>query len=141
MAKNAKQHPTIRLYSPQTGVEWRCVNELVYMEGHLNYTWLHWTDMTQLLVPYTIKRFAEKLPTTCFGRIHRKFVINYVFVDEWDLRHKACSVFLSTGISLPISRRHRDFFIEKRKAELVILRDDNTDHTGVSPPVGSSPSR
>ena len=140
MAKDAKQHPTIRLYTPQTGVEWRCVNDLVYMEAQLNYTWLYWTDKTPLLVPYTIKRIVEKLPTTCFVRIHRKFVINYMFVGGWDLRHKACSVFLSIGISLPISRRYRDFFMEKQKTELATLRDGSSAHTSVSLPVASSPN-
>lgn len=135
MAKDAKQQPTIRLYTPQTGVEWRCVNDLVYMEAQLNYTWLHWTDRTPLLVPYTIKRFVEKLPTTCFVRIHRKFVINYEFVDGWDLRHKACSVFLSTGINLPISRRYRGFFREKQNAELATLGDGSSAHTSGGLPV------
>ena len=104
---DAEQSPTIRLYVPQRGVEWRCLQELVYVEGHHNYSWLHWTDAPKLLVPYTIKRFAEKLPITCFGRIHRKFMINYHFVTAWDLRVKASSAVLSTGVNLPISRRYR----------------------------------
>ena len=140
MSKDENQQPTIRLYMPQTGVEWRCINELVYMEAQLNYTWLYWTDRPQLLVPYTIKRIVEKLPATCFVRIHRKFVINYTFVDGWDLRYKDCSVFLSTGISLPISRRCRDFFMEKQKTELATLRDGSSVHTSVSLPVASSPN-
>ena len=110
-------YPSIRLFESQTGVEWRCLRGLVYMEGQHNYTWLHWDDTPKILVPYTLKRFVEKLPVAHFGRIHRKFMINYSFVAAWELRHKACCAVLSSGTRLPISRRYRALF--KQKAAFV----------------------
>lgn len=100
--------PLMRVYH-NGGTQFRHVQELVFLEGCGNYTWLKWRDGGRVLVPYTMKSILASLPATYFMRLHRHFAVNRLFVDGLQLFSNDTSrVCLTTGtMSLPISRRRR----------------------------------
>ncbi|MVM28523.1 response regulator receiver protein [Spirosoma sp. HMF4905] len=104
--------PPLRVYTNDTGVQWLNVVDLVYLEGEINYTWLHWTDGRRLLMPYTLKRLASKLPPAWFLRLHRHYMVNLRFIEKVELKSNKPEVHLLTGVYLPISRRR---WVELRK--------------------------
>jgi len=97
--------PPLRVYESDTGAQWLAVADLVYLEGELNYTWLHWANGRRILVPYTLKRVEARLPPKWFVRLHRHFMVNRQFIDRIDLTSTSPLCYLLTGTDLPISRR------------------------------------
>lgn len=74
--------PPLRVHSKATGVQFRSVGELVYLERLSNYTWFFWVDGSQTLVAYTLKRLWAKLPPGCFIRLHRHYLVNHQFMER-----------------------------------------------------------
>ncbi|GAB3952145.1 hypothetical protein GCM10028805_33560 [Spirosoma harenae] len=97
--------PPLRVYDSDQGAQWRAIADLVYLEGEANYTWLQWADGERILMPYTIKRFASKLPANWFIRLHRHYLVNRRFVEWIEHTPTGAVVHLATGAALPVSRR------------------------------------
>ena len=97
--------PPLRVYDNDTGAQWLAIVNLVYLEGKVNYTWLHWADGRRILVPYTLKRLEAQLPTPCFVRLHRHLLVNQLFIHSVKITANKPLFSLLTGTSLPVSRR------------------------------------
>ncbi|MVM36439.1 response regulator receiver protein [Spirosoma sp. HMF3257] len=95
----------MRVYQNHQGAQRLAVADLVYLEGDLNYTWLHWVDGQRSLVPYCLKRLSASLPPTWFVRSHRHYLVNCQFINRIEVRSKKAILYLHTGESLPLSRR------------------------------------
>ncbi len=97
--------PPLRVYLTGTGAQWIPIADLMYLEGEASYTWLQWENGHRLLVPYTLKSFEAKLPSTWFIRLHRRHLVNRRFINRVDNDLNGPCVYLTTGMRYPVSRR------------------------------------
>ena len=78
-------------------------NEILFFEGDVNYTWIHFTSGRQRVIARTLLYIEQKTDTENFIRISRKYLVNRKFITEVGTDY----VVLSNKIILPISRRRR----------------------------------
>ncbi|QDK83602.1 LytTR family transcriptional regulator [Spirosoma sp. KCTC 42546] len=105
----------MRVYDNCSGAQWLSVADLVYLEGELNYTWLQFANGRRILVPYTLKRFEDKLPASWFIRLHRHHMVNRKFIERVECDASGPVFYLVTGVILPVSRRR--WFILRRQLD------------------------
>ena len=86
------------------------VNFVIMLKGQANYTTFIMTDGSEQVVAYTLKYFEPFLETHGFQRIHRGFMINPKFIKEYC--NAECIVTMKNGMSMKVSRRRKDAFLE-----------------------------
>ena len=82
-------------------------NEILFFEGDINYTWIHFTSGKQQVIARTLLYIEQKTDTENFIRISRKYLVNRKFIMEI----KEGFVVLSDKTVLPISRRRKREFL------------------------------
>lgn len=75
------------------------------IKGVRGYSWLYWSNGTKQMMAYTIKHYADLLPTNDFIRVHQNCVINRNFVQKTQLTHRGPLLRLASGAEIMISRR------------------------------------
>ena len=80
---------------------------IVYCESDSNYTTLHFTDKTKIVVSKTLKEVEEMLMHYHFFRIHHSFVINLTQVNRY-VKTDGGSIEMTDGAQLPISRQRKE---------------------------------
>jgi two-component system LytT family response regulator len=92
-----------------TGYRMKKINDIIYCEGDHNYTNIHLVNNESLLVSKTLKFIEELLPEEIFFRIHKSYLINLNYVEQYS-RTDGHLVHLDNGKRLEIaSRRIEDF--------------------------------
>ena len=98
------------------------IKEIVYIEGDRNYQKVVLKDKTSQNIRVALGSLEEKLHEHGFIRIHKGYLLNYLYIrsianDE---------VYLTTGISLPMSKKRKDEIMKRymemsRKNSAVII--------------------
>ena len=98
------------------------IKEIVYIEGDRNYQKVVLKDKTSQNIRVAMGQLEEKLRAHGFIRIHKGYLLNYLYIrsianDE---------VYLTTGISLPMSKKRREEIMKQymeisRKKSTVII--------------------
>ena len=98
------------------------IKEIVYIEGDRNYQKVVLKDKTSQNIRVAMGLLEEKLSDHGFIRIHKGYLLNYLYIrsianDE---------VYLTTGISLPMSKKRKDEIMKQymaisRKNSAVII--------------------
>ena len=98
------------------------IKEIVYIEGDRNYQKVVLKDKTSQNIRVALGSLEEKLREHGFIRIHKGYLLNYLYIrsianDE---------VYLTTGISLPMSKKRKDEIMKQymemsRKNSAVII--------------------
>ena len=79
-------------------------NQVVYMEGAVNYTTLYFKNGEKEIFAYTLKAFETNSNINQqFKRIHKAYLVNGLYVEDWQRRQ----VLLVGGGKLPIARRRQ----------------------------------
>ncbi len=78
-------------------------NEVLFFEGDVNYTWIHFHSGKQRVIARTLLYIEQKTENENFIRINRKYLVNRKFIVEI----KEGFVVLSDKTVLPISRRRK----------------------------------
>jgi DNA-binding LytR/AlgR family response regulator len=78
-------------------------NEILFFEGDVNYTWIHFASGKQKVVARTLLYIEQKTDTENFIRINRKYLVNRKFITEIGADY----VVLTDKTVLPISRRRK----------------------------------
>ncbi len=91
---------------------WVAFSQIVRLEGIGNYTTCVFADGSRLLVALTIKRLHDRMPPGAFLRLHRKHLVNRVYVavsqpDEYWLR-------LTNGDRVAVARRRAEMVSRSR---------------------------
>jgi DNA-binding LytR/AlgR family response regulator len=78
-------------------------NEILFFEGDINYTWIHFATGKQKVLARTLSYIEQKTNTENFIRINRKYLVNRKFIEEVGNNF----VVLTDRTVLPISRRRK----------------------------------
>jgi DNA-binding LytR/AlgR family response regulator len=84
-------------------------NEILFFEGDINYTWVHFATGKQTVIARTLLYIEQKTNTENFIRINRKYLVNRKFIAEVGNDF----VVLTDSTVLPISRRRKRGFLER----------------------------
>jgi DNA-binding LytR/AlgR family response regulator len=82
-------------------------NEILYFEGDVNYTWIHFKSGQSKIVAHTLLFIQQKTESQNFTRISRKHLVNRKFIVEVGSDY----VMLANKTVLPIARRRRRSFL------------------------------
>lgn len=89
------------------------INFVIMLKGQANYTTFILSDGREKVVARTLKYFEPFLQTHGFQRIHRGSMINPKFIKQYCKVESL--VTLKNGISLKISRRRKNAFLESNE--------------------------
>ncbi len=89
--------------------------DIIYLEADTNYTTIYLTNNTKLVSSRTIKTFEDVLNKKVFFRTHRSFIINMASHLKKFSRKDGNVVIMSNNVSVPISRRILQEFLEQVK--------------------------
>lgn len=95
------------------------ISEIVYIEGDRNYQKVCLKDGNVQNVRIPLGSLEEKLKAHGFIRIHKGYLLNYLYIRSM----RTDEVLLTTGASLPISSKRKD---EIMKEYLEISRKNST---------------
>ncbi len=84
---------------------------IVRVEGEGNYSVFHFNDGTQLTVSLTLKRLESRLPANVFVRLHKKHIVNLLYLKGINAHRRQLTVDLTTGEQLDVSRRKSALFL------------------------------
>ncbi|MBB3838640.1 two-component system LytT family response regulator [Runella defluvii] len=79
------------------------MSQLVCMEGSGNYAYIYTSDGRRYLVSKTLKSYADILDKTVFLRVHKSWIINLAFLQDYCEDDR--SLRLQGGREIAISRR------------------------------------
>ncbi|MCU0470660.1 MAG: LytTR family transcriptional regulator DNA-binding domain-containing protein [Arcicella sp.] len=82
------------------------LQEIIMLEGMINYTVLHLRSGRRVLIPRTLKLFEILLVNYDFLRTHRGFMINCEHLRSID--REGVSMILTNNLQAMVSRRRRD---------------------------------
>ena len=97
--------------SPE-GIVYLDTDNIVYLQGDINYTHIHLIQGNKITSSKTLKDFEQLLPVKQFFRIHKAHIINLSYVTKY-LKGDGGEVIMSEGSSLEVSRN--------KKAELLAI--------------------
>jgi two-component system LytT family response regulator len=84
---------------------------ITWLEGKGNYTVVHFSDGSEMIVSLTLKKLEGRLPTEIFVRPHKKSIINLLYLQE--IRPgKSMSICLTNGSEIEVSRRKTTQFMK-----------------------------
>ncbi|GAB4018749.1 LytR/AlgR family response regulator transcription factor [Spirosoma koreense] len=78
--------------------------DIIWLEGSGNYTYIHTRDKRRYLMAKTLKMFEAELTGSSFARIHKSHVVNLAHVRTINFGDDA-SIELQGGRTLAIARR------------------------------------
>ncbi len=82
-------------------------DEIEYLKAEGNYTKVHLTNGTSILVSKNLKRFEDQLLQNHFIRIHRSSIVNINEITGY-LKGKTAQITLSSGKHLEVSNSKRE---------------------------------
>ena len=88
-------------------------DDIIFLEGKINYTLIFLADGSNLFVATTLKQLQKRLSFACFFRVHKSQIVNLRFVEERE--NQAEKIFLSNGVLVKISRRKKTKFLNSLK--------------------------
>ncbi|GAB3327267.1 hypothetical protein GCM10027299_27650 [Larkinella ripae] len=84
---------------------------ITWLEGKGNYTVVHFTDGSEMIVSLTLKKLEGRLSSEIFVRPHKKCIINLLYLQE--IRSgKNTSICLTNGCEIEVSRRKTTQFMK-----------------------------
>ncbi len=84
--------------------------ELIWIEGHVNYSKLYLANQSTLFLAITLKKVLEKLDECQFVRIHRSQVVNINYLGAFKVTFNSISF---NNKTIPIARRRRAYVQSK----------------------------
>jgi len=78
-------------------------SDIVMIEGNRDYITIYTARGRKLLTLQTLTQILEKLPSNCFARVHRSFIVNLARCDALDKHHIQLG-----NYQAPIGKSYRD---------------------------------
>lgn len=92
------------------GISKLVINDIWYVEASDKHSKLVLNVNKEVESTFLLKEFVELLPYNQFCRIHRKYLINLSYVEEFDSQNSF--VLFKNSMRLPVARRRKDAFIK-----------------------------
>jgi two-component system, LytTR family, response regulator len=84
---------------------------ITWLEGKGNYTVVHFSDGSEMIVSLTLKKLEGRLSSEIFVRPHKKCIINLLYLQE--IRPgKSMTICLTNGCEIEVSRRKTTQFMQ-----------------------------
>jgi two-component system LytT family response regulator len=109
MVNNRKVPDTIALPT-NIGLTFTTVNDIIHCVADGNYTRIHFTDKSELLLSKTLGDVEELLSDYSFFRIHHSSLINLKQVKKY-IRGEGGEVIMSNGQNLAVARTRKADFL------------------------------
>lgn len=107
-----KKAVTQRIAIPTSeGLQFLRLNEIIYLEANVNYTFFYVANGQKYIVSRTLKDFEEMLPVDTFVRIHNSYIINKDFAEKY-IRGDGGQVVLTNGAILDVAKRKKAEFLK-----------------------------
>lgn len=107
---SAKDRKDFKLALPTSeGIYFFHPEEIIRMEGEINYTWFHFSNRKPLLISKTLKEYEDLLNDHGFLRIHKSHLINKMHVVNYT---RNGTLTLSDRSQVDISRRRKEIILE-----------------------------
>lgn len=89
-------------------------DDILYLEGNINYTLIHLQNGKVRLSPRTLLYHIQHSLNDSFVRVHRAFCVNKIHVKDLQPIDIKCvtHIFLKNGTQLSVSRRKRKSLCE-----------------------------
>ncbi|MCF8357933.1 MAG: LytTR family DNA-binding domain-containing protein [Prolixibacteraceae bacterium] len=114
---NSRQTANKKIALPTTDkIEFHEIKTILRCEGEINYTNFHFTNGSKLLISKTLAEFEEILEPYGFVRTHKTHMVNLQHVKTFN-KADGCSLTLTNGTSVPVSRRRKMYVLEKLKPQ------------------------
>jgi DNA-binding LytR/AlgR family response regulator len=81
------------------------IKNVVLLKGDSNYTTFHFKFGKEKLVARTIKFFESHLEAQGFLRVHRRYLINPLYIQKYDEQNEV--LMMANGLEATISRRRK----------------------------------
>ncbi len=108
---NKNSNP-VRIAIPTTdGLKFVKTDEIIYLEAHVNYSYIYTSSKQKHIVSRTLKEFEDLLPASTFIRIHHSYIINKNFTDKY-IRGEGGQVVLTNGVVLDVAKRKKAEFLK-----------------------------
>ena len=91
------------------------MHQIVRLEGEGNYTLFHFVDGSHLMVSLTLKKMESRLSPTVFVRLHKKNIINLLYLDGIFPERQQLKISLVNGDRVDVSRRKASRFMKRVK--------------------------
>lgn len=105
--------PVKKLALPSTEkIEYHELQTIIRCEGESNYTTFFFINGTKLMISKTLIEYEEILEPFGFVRTHKSHLVNLMHVTCYN-KIDGGSLTLSNGTNIPVSRRRKDFILEK----------------------------
>lgn len=87
------------------------IDDIIYLEANMNYTYIYMTGNEKHVVSRTIKEYEDLLPVSNFIRIHNSYIINKDYLEKYE-RGDGGQVIMSNGVRLDVSKRKKADFLK-----------------------------
>ena len=87
------------------------LKDITRLEGHDNYTVIHFQNGEKVTSSKTLKLFEDLLAQKHFFRVHKKYVINLNYIQRY-MKGDNAHIIMEDGEVIEISRRRRPMFME-----------------------------
>ena len=94
-----------------TGYQMIRISHIMYCEADVNYTKIHIVGQNDVLVSKTLKYIEELLPSDIFFRIHKSYLINLNYINNY-VNKDGQYVVMDDGTELDVAFRRTDEFIK-----------------------------
>ncbi|MCW5908515.1 MAG: response regulator transcription factor [Chitinophagales bacterium] len=101
--------------STSDSIEIIALDEVEFMKSDRNYTIIKRTGKKELLTARSLKDFDDSLSGADFIRVHSSYLININKVNRY-VRKDGGYIEMSDGTQVPLSRSHRENFLNRIKA-------------------------
>ncbi|GAA4462297.1 hypothetical protein GCM10023189_38820 [Nibrella saemangeumensis] len=86
---------------------------IMRLEGEGNYTRFHFNDGSELVVSLTLKKMEARLPPLLFVRLHKKNIINLMYLNDVRYDNQQVTVVLANGDRVEVSRRKTNLVMKQ----------------------------
>lgn len=87
-------------------------NEIIYLEGDRNYTWIHSKNRDKILTTKTLREYESLLAENKFLRIYQSYIVNMNHAVKY-INGRGGSLLMSDGANLMVSREKKKELLDR----------------------------
>lgn len=89
------------------------INEIMYLQGDSNYTYIHTKDKQTTVASQTLHLIHSSINYASFVRINRKHILNIAYISDYSFENNVLTLNLFNGEKFTASRRRIKSSLDK----------------------------